>query len=520
MIGDRLDFAGTPVSGFSVAYNANATPATTPLALRQAAVSGGYVSLGVGTFDLSGAALEITGGTVIQGAGIGKTFLLIGGQYGPTDTPANGQSQIVYLGGNIALVDLTIVNISRSLNPMAIFYSAGLLPNIVWDRIEIDAGDPQEWGFAADGWLVRDCRLNSRGDAPGFAGRNGLLTRTTCVYTGNRTRFNYLSDSKVIGNYFRLCGTRAIDKESGGTELTFVKNVVFENNWVVSDGQGVTSSSGELLTSQISNVPDWYDVGTVVSVSGTTLVTSLRRIPSGVSFYAPNHLVTDRKAVFVQDGAGAGQWRWISELADGSYSMDRPFVTPPAAGDRIGVSSVAAYQAKINNNVFIGGSVGIQLYSGALECEANNNLVQSSGGIWFRAVATPSSQGSRFLPVWDCKISGNTISEERPYPPVSGVSVNSVEYWTNRPRAASLLLVANGTDGLGLPLMVKSTVVTKNKIYGTGHSFPEYSFGREDGISLEARIENGQGLSIAGMIDSATSVYDNNLINCTFTSTR
>ena len=375
-------------------------------ACASTAPSGKVIKLPAVTIDLGNpdfgdqTPLLIYGGNLLRGAGMGKTIIRVGGQYkGAENLSSDAKTLIRMMGDDIGLCDLTIVNDSankfQTVDKGVLtdspecgvingnYFGTGYNNRIVWDRVEFALGLGFPAAFAAYDWLVRNCRFTTNSLSSGgvrLLGFRGLFLNNSVSQRAGRSYFNFCTGVVIRGNVFRLSGPRVIQTESGCIELTFSKDVVLVDNLMMADGQDVVNSSGEIMTSQVAEYPEWFGKGEVKEqVTGTTIVTTARRdlgngSPTG--YHTPDFEAeprTERKAIFVATGPGARQWRWVTETTDGTYCMDRPLDVMPSVGDIVTISSVPAYRVSARRNVLSGGSVGLQFFGGGIECECLGN---------------------------------------------------------------------------------------------------------------------------------------------------
>ncbi len=459
---------GTPWAGAFAGLAGKPVEVRTVTALREAVARGGYVRLEAGTYDLSGSTLNVPARTVIEGAGMGRTVLLVRRTDG-------GDHAIRLLGTEIGLRAMTVRNEGGEVGVLRGNWGGGhddartFLDGVAF---EIGKGQPV-WLLGSPDVLIRGCRFVSTSDRQPPLHLDGMtrcdFERNLVEWRTGRVALTMWSDSRIVGNAFRLDGGHRGPgrPETGGVELSYANDVEFAGNRVVQYGPyGTGDNDGEMVMTQASNLPEWQGAGSVLAARGTTLETDLDW--GGDPWIAPNSYPTQRRAVYLLTGPGAGQWRWATPAGQGRIEVDRPWKTPPERGDRMSAGSVTAHRLRIRDNTILHGVRGIEIYAGALECEVSGNTVRDSGGIVLRSSSersgrTPRS-GLEHWPLWNCRAMGNRVS--------------NADGW----RAAALSVLDVDVSATGLPLAIRNVVVSGNIIVGKGQRFSADNVGDFDGI--------------------------------------
>ena len=112
--------------------------------------------------------------------------------------------------------------------------------------------------------------------------------------------------------------------------------------------------------------------------------------------------------VFILDGKGGGQWRFITAYDGRSVTLDRPWDVTPDDTSAIDITMFHGRYAFVGNHFSDCGN--FQFYGTSIECDVVGNTVarnQGYGalGLWYHG----------FQPTWYCQFLGNTIEEGNYY---------------------------------------------------------------------------------------------------------
>lgn len=112
--------------------------------------------------------------------------------------------------------------------------------------------------------------------------------------------------------------------------------------------------------------------------------------------------------VFILDGKGAGQWRYIKAYDGRNVTLDRPWDVTPDDTSAIDITMFHGRYAFVGNRFTDCGN--FQFYGTSVECDVvNNTAARNQGfgalGLWYYG----------FQPTWYCQFLGNTIEEGNYY---------------------------------------------------------------------------------------------------------
>lgn len=152
--------------------------------------------------------------------------------------------------------------------------------------------------------------------------------------------------------------------------------------------------------------------------------------------------------VFILDGKGGGQWRWVKAWDERKVTLDRPWDVAPDATSTIGITMFHGRYAFVGNTFSDCGA--FQFYGTSIECDVvGNTAARNQGyralGLWYHG----------FQPSWYCQFLGNTIAEGNYY------------HWTSAEDSMIDIYGARREDYSG-PL-TRGTVVRANKLTGNSH---------------------------------------------------
>lgn len=112
--------------------------------------------------------------------------------------------------------------------------------------------------------------------------------------------------------------------------------------------------------------------------------------------------------VFILDGRGGGQWRWIKSYDGRTITLDRPWDVTPDETSALDITMFHGRYAFVGNKFTDCGN--FQFYGTSIECDVvGNTVARNQGyqalGLWYHG----------FQPTWYCQFLGNTIEEGNYY---------------------------------------------------------------------------------------------------------
>ncbi|MBU0607499.1 MAG: hypothetical protein KKI08_06410 [Armatimonadetes bacterium] len=152
--------------------------------------------------------------------------------------------------------------------------------------------------------------------------------------------------------------------------------------------------------------------------------------------------------VFILDGKGAGQWRWVQKWNGRDVTLDRPWDVAPDGSSTLGITMFHGRYAFVGNTFTDCGA--FQFYGTSIECDVvGNTAARNQGyqalGLWYHG----------FQPSWYCQFLGNTIAEGNYY------------HWTSA--ADSLINVYGARRAEYEGPLTRGAVVRGNKLQGNSH---------------------------------------------------
>lgn len=152
--------------------------------------------------------------------------------------------------------------------------------------------------------------------------------------------------------------------------------------------------------------------------------------------------------VFLLDGKGAGQWRFVKTWDGAKLTVDRPWQVVPDATTTVGITMFHGRYAFVGNRFTDCGA--FQFYGTSIECDVvGNTAARNQGyqalGLWYHG----------FQPSWYCQFLGNTIAEGNYY------------HWTAAEDAV-LNVYGARREGYDGPL-VRGAVLRGNRLAGNAH---------------------------------------------------
>src|SRR5271166_2833333 len=196
--------------------------------------------------------------------------------------------------------------------------------------------------------------------------------------------------------------------------VNWAKNVVIQNN-IFDNSDGVISynwNDGEAILNEAGGPSAWQreDVATVSAAASSSITAQC----GGACAW---HIYPDSIAVIIS-GAGAGQWRHITQASGNTFTLDKSFSVIPAPGDYFAISQPGYENAIIRNNTLSGNPIGISMYKGAFfNVSILANQLTDSGGINIipsQGILTPTQ---RFNTSQNIEINGNIVKNTKGWYP-------------------------------------------------------------------------------------------------------
>ena len=196
--------------------------------------------------------------------------------------------------------------------------------------------------------------------------------------------------------------------------LNWGKNVVIQNN-VFDTSNGVISynwNDGEAILNEAGGPSAWQreDVATVSAAASSSLTAVC--VGSCAWNVYPNSI-----AVIIS-GAGAGQWRHITQASGNTFTLDKSFSVIPAPGDYFAISQPGYENAIIRNNTLSGNPIGISMYKGSFfNVSILANQLTDSGGINLVTSQGVQAPIQRFNTSQNIEIKGNIVKNTKGWYP-------------------------------------------------------------------------------------------------------
>ena len=397
---------------FAVAPTAEGPEAEQALrdALAQAQENGGgIVQLPRGTLDLAGA-LEIPPGTILRGAGMGLTSLYIKN----TETPPEAWIS----GADFGVEDLSIYcfNYRRVITDTPA--SERLRLHKVRIRAVPDASrnlikKSTKEALAAihlqgRNFRVTDCDIYCR--TAGFGEGRVIVTGPWGFAAGKGPYYGVISDCLLRGHMFGCENLKGMIFERNHIEGVCCSSTTYWNNfsqdvYVANNSiQHVYGGDREIMT---------FDAGGGAYFGKATAEGTRLTLAADPVFkdYAPTaHTDYRGAAVYILDGTGAGQVRFVTANEGRNWEVDRPWIVPP---DDTSVLSIVPYRGRnmfVNNTFLDGGAV--QMYGSAADVIVAGNRGARIDG-FFTWGLNPHGWG--WQPAWTCQFLDNELTEGSGY---------------------------------------------------------------------------------------------------------
>jgi len=177
--------------------------------------------------------------------------------------------------------------------------------------------------------------------------------------------------------------------------------------------------------------------------------------------------------VFILDGTGAGQWRYVQSYEGRKVVLDRPWDVPPDATSVLGITMFHGRYAFVGNTFTDTGA--FQFYGTSIECYVvGNTATRTQGfsglGLWYHG----------FQPSWYNQFLSNTIAEGNYYHWTSATDAQLQVYGASRPEFSGYLN--------------RGTVLRDNRLLANAHI-------SVSGTTVNALVENNF------VANSATGVF-------------
>ena len=379
-------------------------------ALAQAQQSGGgIVQLPRGTHDLT-APLEIPPGTVLRGAGMGLTTLYIKN----TETPPESWVS----GTDFGVEDLAIFcfNYRRVISDTPASERLRLqhvLIRAVPDASRHTTKKSTKEPLAAihlqgRNFRVTDCDLYCR--TAGFGEGRVIVTGPWGFAGGKGPYYGVISDCLLRGHMFGCENLQGMIFERNRIEGVCCSSTTYWNNFsrdvyvAHNSVQHVYGGDREIMT---------FDAGGGAYCGQATADGTKLTLAADPVFkdYAPTpHTDYRGAAVYILDGTGAGQVRFVTANEGRNWELDRPWIVPP---DDTSVFSIVPYRGRnlfVHNTFTDGGAM--QLYGSAADVIVAGNKGARIDG-FFTWGLNPHGWG--WQPAWTSQFLDNELTEGSGY---------------------------------------------------------------------------------------------------------
>lgn len=424
---------------------------------------GGIVYLPAGTYNLGLTGISIRPGVVIQGHSNADTKIIFG--------PTSPQGSSFWMSGieipdNASLTgiaDLSIQNVDlTSQKVINLATRGGVISKFFIQRVNWDLGSGAPVNPVGDRISIMNSNfhqaINFQNGTPATGGMgpiyivgasNLVFISNTVKWATNQVLMDDLVNAVIENNHFTRSASDEVPATSEiaaascctsssvavgqmvsrtlGRQLTiqFGKNIVVtDNTFDVSDGALTpTMNDGETFLNESRGRED---EGVVTTANSMTVSANSKSWN-----YYPNSMI------IIVSGAGAGQWRHITQLSNNStFSIDQPWDVVPAAGDHFTIAVPSFENAWIAGNTMRNNPQGISLWAGAfLNTNIFNNRLTDNGGIYLNGVSTNSDSAGlpEFSVSRNVEIKSNTLtntnSTTSPFINISFANIWPSTYW-------------------------------------------------------------------------------------------
>jgi len=379
-------------------------------ALKQARENGGgIVQLPRGTLDVAGA-LEIPPGTILRGTGMGLTTLYIKN----TETPPEAWIS----GTDFGVQDLQIF----CFNYRRVIADTPASERLRIERVRIRAVPDASRNLIKKStketlaaihlqgrnFRVTDCDIYCR--TAGFGEGRVIVTGPWGFAAGKGPYYGVISDCILRGHMFGCENLKGMIFERNRIEGVCCSSTTYWNNfsqdvYVANNHvQHVYGGDREIMT---------FDAGGGAYFGKATADGTKLTLAADPVFkdYAPTpHTDYRGAAVFILDGTGAGQYRFVTANEGRTWEVDRPWIVPP---DDTSVISIVPYRGR---NMFIGNTFldggAMQMYGSAADIIVAGNKGARIDG-FFTWGLNPHGWG--WQPAWTCQFLDNELTEGSGY---------------------------------------------------------------------------------------------------------
>jgi hypothetical protein len=370
---------------------------------------GGIVHLTRGTYDVKDV-LVIPPGTILRGEGMGLTSLYIKN----TETPPEAWIS----GSDFGVESLTVYcfNYRRVISDTP--DSERLRLHHVRIRAVPDASrhtmlkSTKETLAAIHlqgrNFRVTECDVYCR--KPGFDEGRVIVTGPWGFAAGKGPYYGVISDCVLRGHMYGCENLKGMIFERNRIEGVCCSSTTYWNNfsqdvYVANNTiQHVYGGDREIMTFDAGGGAYF---GKAVA-DGTKLTLATDPV---FKDYAPTpHTDYRGAAVYILDGTGAGQYRFVTANAGRNWEVDRPWIVPP---DDTSVLSIVPYRGRnmfVNNTFLDGGAV--QMYGSAADVIVAGNKGARIDG-FFTWGLNPHGWG--WQPAWTCQFLDNELTEGSGY---------------------------------------------------------------------------------------------------------
>ncbi|MHB8997408.1 MAG: hypothetical protein ACYC63_19355 [Armatimonadota bacterium] len=370
---------------------------------------GGVVLLGRGTYDILGP-LEVPPGTTLRGEGPGLVSLYFKNSAEPPDAFISGS--------NYALEDLSLycynyIKVVRDSSDSERFRMKNVIIRAVPDATRHNIIKPVKPPLAALHLLGRNYQVTGcdiYAATPGNLPGRSIVTGPWGFSGQKGPWYGLIADNIIDGHMYGCENLRAVIYERNkvkGVSLgattywnNFADTTYFANNYV----QHVYGGDREIMT---------FDAGGGAYEGKATAIGTRLLLAADPVFhdYAPKpHTDYRGAAVYILNGTGAGQWRYVTANNGREWEVERPW---DAAPDETSLFSIVPFRGRnlFVNNTFVDGGA-MQLYGSAADVIVAGNKGARIDG-FFTWGLNPHGWGNQ--PAFTAQFLDNEITEGSGY---------------------------------------------------------------------------------------------------------
>ena len=420
-------------------------------AIVLASANGGIVYLPAGTYNTATTTIAMRSNVVLQGQSAAATKILYGptypgGVYFPPGSQMMGLTDLSLQ--NIDLTSQYVVGLGTGNQRVSKVFLQHLNWNFGSGKGLIMAGDRiailNSTFTQAINYQNGNAAQKTGGMGPIYFGNKTIGSTTNFQFKNNVVKWatdqNSMSDlvnAILENNHFTRSASDKLaagpaDPSWGGyaiavpagfgymrvlgrpLSVNWAKNVVIQNN-IFDTSDGVISynwNDGEAILNEAGGPYAWQreDVA-IVSAAASSSVTA---VCAGSCAW---HVYPNSIAVIIS-GAGAGQWRHITQASGNTFTLDKSFSVIPAPGDYFAISQPGYENAIIRNNTLLGNPIGISMYKGAFfNVSILANQLTDSGGINLVPSQGILATTQRFNTSQNIEINGNIVKNTKGWYP-------------------------------------------------------------------------------------------------------